>query len=59
MSGKLQAKKRSVDGGSVSGRFLTGFVRSWALEYDCVAAEGGSDEDLKIPIVTFLATSAL
>ena len=59
MSGELQAKKRSVDGGSVSGRFLTGFVRSWALKYDHVVAEGGSDEDLKIPIVTFLAMDAL
>ena len=58
-SGELQAKKRSVDGGSVSGGFLTGFVGSWALEYDRVAAEDGSNEDLKIPIVTFLATDAL
>ena len=58
-SGKLQAKKRSVDGGSVSERFLTGFVGSWALEYNHVAAEDGSNEDLKVTIVTFLAMVAL
>ena len=59
MSGELQARKCSIDRGSMSGRFLSGFVRSWALRYDCVEVEDGSDEDLKVTTLTFLAMDAL